>query len=78
MQNRYTKTVDSKAFSTADYKALRVGQWVSPFDGIRGQYLGVTSAEVVTINYRKDGPTWKTQFKANRPLRQFAKVYGSK
>lgn len=73
--NRYTPTVDTTAFSNDDYAKLRIGQWVNIM-GLKGQYLGITSANIVTINYKK-APTAKAQFMANRPLRQFAKLMGS-
>jgi hypothetical protein len=73
--NRYTTTVDTTAFSNDDYAKLRIGQWVNIM-GLKGQYLGITAANIVTINYKK-APNAKAQFTANRPLRQFAKLMGS-
>ena len=73
--NRYTPTVDTTAFATQDYAKLRIGQWVAIM-GLKGQYLGITAANIVTINYKK-APNAKAQFTANRPLRQFAKLMGS-
>ena len=74
--NRYQPTIDATGFGSAEYRRLRIGQWVSIMGDLRGQYLGITAAQVVTINYRK-APTMKAQFKSNRPLRQFAKLHGS-
>ena len=72
---KYQPTIDTTIFSNDDYAKLRIGQWVKIMDN-KGQYLGITSANIVTINYKK-APTMKAQFKANRPLRQFAKIMGS-
>lgn len=73
--NRYVPVVDTTAFSNDDYAKLRIGQWVKVMN-MKGQYLGITSANIVTINYKK-APDMKAQFTANRPLRQFAKLMGS-
>jgi hypothetical protein len=76
MTNRkYVPTVDTTAFSNDDYAKLRIGQWVKIMD-LTGQYLGITRAQVVTINFKK-APTMKRQLASNRPLRQFAKIHGS-
>lgn len=72
---KYQKTIDTTVFSTEDYKKLKVGQWVKILDN-KGQYLGVTFANVVTINYNK-APNMVRQFKSNHELRIFAKLQGS-
>jgi hypothetical protein len=72
----YKSTVDTTGFSDSDFRQLRIGQWVAIMGELRGQYLGITAAGVTVINYKK-APSMVRQFKANRPLRQFAKLMGS-
>jgi hypothetical protein len=74
--NRYTSTVNASGFSNAQFQTLRVGQWVNVF-GSRGQYLGITRAGVVVVNYKtSQGEDMKNHIKANKPLRGFAKLKG--
>jgi hypothetical protein len=72
---KYKKTIDATVFTKNDFLKLRVGQWVKILD-LTGQYMGVTHADIVTINYKK-ADTMKLQFKSNKPLRQFAKIMGA-
>lgn len=64
--------------TTAAMHTLRAGQWVITDMGQRGQYLGTTSRGTVVIRWQQSETFKKVDAKANRPLRQFAKVYGSK
>jgi len=52
----------------------QVGQWIVLPSGARGQYLGETHAGPV-INWVRDKFT-QQHAKANRALRQYARVYG--
>jgi D-arabinose 1-dehydrogenase-like Zn-dependent alcohol dehydrogenase len=72
----FKPTIDATGFSPLDFQRIKPGQWVEVF-GVRGQYLGVTRAGCVTINYNK-APGMKRQFKSNKPLRQFAILHGSR
>lgn len=72
----FKKTINVTGFDASDFQRLKIGQWVSVF-GAKGQYLGITRAGVVTINYNK-APDMKRQFTSNRPLREFAKLHGSR
>ena len=69
----YKKTLNVSHFAdVSQWQALRPGQWVSVM-GATGQYLGVTRSGVILVNY-KQGSDMKTLFKANKPLRQYAKL----
>jgi hypothetical protein len=72
----FKPAIDATGFSPSDFQRIKPGQWVEVF-GVRGQYLGVTRSGCVTINYNK-APDMKRQFKSNRPLREFAKLHGSR
>ena len=72
----FKPTINATGFDTEDFKRIKIGQWVSVF-GAKGQYLGITRAGGVTINYNK-APDMKRQFTSNRPLREFAKLHGSR
>ena len=52
----------------------QVGQWITLPSGARGQYLGETHAGPV-INWVRDKFT-QQHAKANKALRQYARVYG--
>lgn len=72
----FKPTINATGFDASDFARIKIGQWVSVF-GAKGQYLGITRAGVEVINYNK-APTMKRQFTSNRPLREFAKLHGSK
>ena len=72
----FKPTINCTGFDASDFARIKIGQWVSVF-GAKGQYLGVTRAGVVTINYNK-AQDMKRQFTSNRPLREFAKLHGSR
>lgn len=57
-------------------QTFQPGQWFTLSSGARGQYLGqIKSGSVVNwVNDKFD----KQHAKANKPLREFAKIYGSK
>ena len=57
---------------------MKPGQWVRFDSGVRGQFMGITRAGVIAIRYQKDSKFGKTDAKANKALRQYAKIYGSK
>lgn len=73
---QYTKTVLVSSIDT-DFN-LRIGQWVTTETGSKGQYLGKTRAGVMVVRWQNREKFAKVDAKANRPLRQFAKLYGSK
>jgi hypothetical protein len=74
---QYTATIPAEGFNVQQFKALQPGQWVSLY-GSKGQYLGVSRAGVVVVNYRTaQGETLKQHLKASKPLRQFAKIKGN-
>lgn len=64
--------------TTAAMHTLRAGQWICTDMGQRGQYLGTTAAGTTVIRWQQRETFAKVDAKANKPLRQFAKVYGSK
>ena len=76
MTARYTNTRRIIGYNFAGIKA---GQWVS-IDDQRGQYMGTTAAGSVVIRWQQaDGRTFsKRDAQANKPLRAYAKRYGSK
>ena len=57
---------------------VKVGQWVQTETGSRGQYLGTTSAGTLVIRWQNSGKFAKRDAKANKALRSFATIYGSK
>lgn len=61
-----------------NFSGIQPGQWVA-VDQARGQYLGTTRAGSIVVRYQQDdGPSFsKRDAQANKPLRQFAKRYGS-
>jgi len=64
--------------TAANMQSLRPGQWIVTDMGQRGQYLGTTAAGTTVIRWQQRETFAKVDAKANKPLRQFAKVYGSK
>lgn len=72
---RYTKTVLVSSIATLDN--LKVGQWFTNEMGQRGQFMGKTQAGVSVVRWQ-NGKMETRDVKANKPLRQFAKIYGSK
>jgi hypothetical protein len=82
---QYTKTVYIKSTDQyAQFKALKVGQWVTGLklndvSGLyRAQFMGFDNNEKPVLNYRLDNAKrlidWKAQFKSNKQLREFTKV----
>ena len=57
--------------------SLKIGQWIQFDSGIRGQYLGTTKHGTDCVRYQNDKFA-KLDAKANKPLRQYAKMYGSR
>lgn len=64
--------------TSANMRSLRAGQWIVTDMGQRGQYLGTTQRGTVVIRWQQSDSFAKVDAKANKPLRQFAKVYGSR
>lgn len=64
--------------TSASLNTLRAGQWIVTDMGQRGQYLGTTAAGTTVIRWQQAEQFRKVDARANKPLRQFAKVYGSK
>ena len=58
--------------------SVKVGQWVQTETGSRGQYLGTTAAGTLVIRWQNSGKFAKRDAKANKALRKFATIYGSK
>jgi hypothetical protein len=79
MKNTATQYTSTRRITGYNFAGLRVGQWIS-IDDQRGQYLGTTAAGSVVIRWQQaDGRTFsKRDAQANKPLRAFAKRYGSK
>jgi hypothetical protein len=74
---QYVPAIPAEGFNVHQFKTLQPGQWVSLY-GSKGQYLGVSRAGVVVVNYRTaQGETLKQHLKASKPLRQFAKIKGN-
>lgn len=75
---RYVATIPAEGFNVQQFQSLQPGQWVSMY-GSKGQYLGVSRAGVVVVNYRTaQGETLREHLKASKPLRSFAKLKGSR
>lgn len=55
---------------------VKVGQWIQLETGQRGQFLGVTRAGVNVVRWQ-NSKFQTVDAKANKPLRQFAKLYGA-
>ncbi len=72
---KYTKTI---LVSSIDNFSLKAGQWIITETGSRGQYLGTTSAGTIVVRWQRKDKFATVDAKANKPLRQFAKVYGSR
>lgn len=64
--------------TVASMHTLRAGQWIVTDMGQRGQYLGTTQRGTTVIRWQQADSFTKVDAKANKPLRQFAKVYGSR
>ena len=56
---------------------MKPGQWVQFDSGNRGQYMGTTLAGVDVVRYQKQGNFARVDAKANKPLREYAKLYGA-
>lgn len=63
-----------------NFNGLKPGQWVQlAGQKTRGQYMGTTAHGTEVIRWQNETATFsKTDAKANKPLRRFAKVYGSR
>lgn len=78
---QFVKTVGITGF---DFSAVKPGQWVKTECGNRGQYLGTTFRGIQVVRWqgsRFDGSPAKfsrVDAKANKPMRKYAKVYGSR
>lgn len=57
-------------------QTMQPGQWFVLSSGARGQYLGQTKSSTV-VNWVNDKFD-KQHAKANKPLREFVKLYGGK
>lgn len=62
----------------SQFAGMKAGQWIKFDSGVRGQFMGITRAGVIAIRYQKDSKFGKTDAKANKALRNYAKIYGSK
>jgi hypothetical protein len=82
---KYTKTVYIKSDNQYNqFKALKIGQWITGLSlnnvsGLyRGQFMGFDNDNKPIINFRIDNIksplNWKSQFKSNKSLRQFARI----
>lgn len=71
---KYTKTVFVS--SVAELPALKIGQWFTNETGSRGQYLGITKTGAHVVRWQAKDKFGKIDARANKPLRQFAKIYG--
>lgn len=71
----YAKTIFVSSISSLDN--LKIGQWFQNEQNQRGQYLGKTNAGVSVVRWQ-NGKMQTRDVKANKPLRAFAKIYGSK
>lgn len=62
-----------------NFAGLQAGQWVR-VDQARGQYLGTTRAGAHVIRWQQaDSDKFSMRdAKANKPLRQYAKLYAAK
>ena len=77
--SRYTVTQHWSNYAPGISAGLpKVGQWVKNDFGQRGQFLGVTLSGALVIRWQTYKAFSKTDALANKPLRQFAKIYGSK
>lgn len=73
---RYTKTV--LLSSVQDFPKLKAGQWIQIETGSRGQYLGTTNTGSHVVRWQPQRKFETVDAHANKPLRAFAKLYGSK
>lgn len=64
--------------TSANMRSLRAGQWIVTDMGQRGQYLGTTQRGTVVVRWQQRDKFTKVDAKANKPLRIFARIYGSK
>lgn len=63
--------------SVASFNGIQPGQWVEIETGSRGQYLGTTARGIAVVRWQ-NGTMQTRDVHANKPLRAFAKIYGSK
>ena len=76
MRSTATKVVTLDKLTEAN--APKVGQWVKNEFGQRGQFLGVTLTGTIVIRWQRYAKFERDDARANKPLRAFAKIYGSK
>jgi hypothetical protein len=75
---QFVKTIKCDIFNLTA-SALHGGQWVQDnATGSRGQFLGVTARGTVIVRWQRDGNFARRDAKANKPLRDYAKIYGAK
>lgn len=72
------KYVNTLLVSGYSFNGIKPGQWIKLCDGSTGQYMGTTKAGTDVINWKRQPVFDKTMARANKPLRAYAKVYGSK
>ncbi len=72
------KYVSTKLVSGSSFANIKIGQWVKLCDGATGQYMGTTAQGVDVINWKKTNKFDATMARANKPLRNYAKIYGAK
>jgi hypothetical protein len=61
-----------------NFKGIQPGQWVKVSgQDIRGQYLGTTVRGTEIVRWQNDKFA-RVDARANKPLREFAKLYGAK
>lgn len=61
-----------------DFRGIQPGQWVKVSgQDIRGQYLGTTARGTEIVRWQNDNFA-RVDAKANKPLREFAKLYGAR
>ena len=77
-QMRYTATKFVTLENLTETNAPKIGQWVKNEFGQRGQFLGVTLTGTVVIRWQRYAKFERDDARANKPLRAFAKIYGSK
>jgi hypothetical protein len=71
------KYKDTVIITGYNFKGIKPGQWVKiSGQDIRGQYLGTTARGTEIVRWQNDNFA-KRDAKANKPLREFARIYGA-
>ena len=79
MQNKFGPELFLSNVANLRTDQVKAGQWVRDLNtGIRGQYLGKTTAGVIVIRWQADKFGKLADCKSNHHLRQFAIVNGAK